>query len=162
MKNLLIIAALFLVSCTKQSVKPITATESNEIVTSGASFIQGSIDTIHLSQGLNTIKTGYFNVSDSCKVYKFTLQVNGTPDLRNISFYINGGHVGATCTFENGIITIVPRNKVLSSGSYSYLVIAKVNYSSPFQVILTDALFALKNGSFLPVSGLPDYGNVFN
>ena len=123
MKNLIIIAALFLVvSCTKENSKPIPvqATETSN------SFG----DTITLTPGVNTLHTwsGSF-VSE--KLRKVQFQVEGTilPTYDNIKLFINGGEVHATTTYEAGNITFAfsPRNSPLLNSNIKFELMAVTN-----------------------------------
>lgn len=159
MKNLLIIAALFLVSCQKESVKVSSSSlESNQVLVSSVTFSNSVPVNVVLSAGLNTIKEGSFDVSESCRLSKFICNVSGTISASKFKFYIDGGEYICTTTLEAGVLTIVPnRSLIVGSGTHSYIIQAKV-LSGSFQVILTDALF-FKNSFTVAVSGLPDAGN---
>ena len=160
MKNLLIIAALFLVaSCTKQETKPVTAVTSDNSVASAVSFTSQYIDTINPKKALQVLKSGGFDCPGS-KLFKLQLDVIGSAELTNITLWLNDVKVTATSTIENNLITIVPHNLKLPSGVYNYKVRARI-VNGNFQTVLSTAIFTDKYGVPLSVSGLPDYGNVF-
>ena len=117
MKNLIIIAVLFLVSCTKEVSKPIEATEGSNLVG----------DTITITPGVNTLHTwsnGF--VVEVLRKVQYQVEGETLPLFGKIKLFVNGGEVKGTTTYEGGVITFafVPRNAPVLNGFDSFELMA--------------------------------------
>ena len=127
------------------------------------SFVNYPVDTANLSPGFQSIDTGRFTIDTIARLHYWTFSLPQPVTLKEntFTFYIDGGEIKCTITYQFGYITVVPiRKLILSEGDHTYILAVKI-FSGPFQVSLVDAYFRDPKGYYLPVSGIPKAGNYF-
>ncbi len=178
MKNSILFLLIFaaLISCTKENVLPSQpqaqsqpAANSDNVIVQPVVIFNSSIpDTVHISQGLNTLQNDSLSVNGSAAfISRFLFIVTGSPRLTNLRFYINETQIGATITYSNDTIIMAPRRPVkLLAGSYNYTLKAKAFgiSGSSFSLTLTSAVIVDRNRFMADIQNLPQPSNnlIFN
>lgn len=167
-KVLLAMSLLVMVSCSKESTKPVTASLESNLISENVSFNEGVSNDVHLTPGINTLQSNSFDVTGTVYIGKFEFNVSnnqGQLGTNGFKFYIDGLQMPATISLSGNSITVAMRKAfALSSGTHTYIIQGKVlngHSGVIFSMELTSA--AIYNGSRIsvPIDGLPQIGNTF-
>ena len=129
MKNLLIIAAIILASCTKEVINPANSTQESKLRTE---------DTVHISPDLNFLHS-YMFFCDTERLSKLQYEVVSNADsisLKGFQVTVNERKVPITPFYENKLITITFQHLPLMNGQTFIDFFARTKVAG-FKLVLT-------------------------